>query len=84
MPRENPKGNLPFQLWIAVRPSGCVRDRIGGFRHIKSQNFGRIPLGILAGQQLEALVTEGSGLVTREPGRTQNPGRHKNGRIEED
>jgi hypothetical protein len=29
-------------------------------------------------------VTERSGLVTAEPGRTQNPGRNRNARIEED
>jgi hypothetical protein len=39
MPRENPTGNLPFELRIDVRPRGWVRDGISGFRHIKSQNL---------------------------------------------
>jgi hypothetical protein len=32
----------PVKLRIGVRPSDWVCDRIGRFRHVKSQNFGRI------------------------------------------
>src|SRR5438270_7337555 len=42
MPRENPEGNLPFKAGDRRPSSWLGPTRIGGFRHIKSQNFGRL------------------------------------------
>jgi len=79
MPRENPAGNLPFKLQIDVHLRGYVGPRrIGGFRHIKSQNFGRssswhrgqVPSGPIAGRALPTIPSGNdasfpSGIVVR-------------------